>query len=132
MACFDQLDATNILKAELNGTNYTSPGGTVATLLGTSAPTATGNMTQLGGGTGYTTGGTYMTFTIASAAATSNSSTATWTNGSGGAWSIVGIEIWNTAASTRHLFGSWTGQPVSIANGNAFAIAAAGIAVSLV
>jgi hypothetical protein len=131
MAMFDQTDATNILKAELNGTNYTSPGGTVATLLGTSAPSATANMTQLTG-TGYTAGGTYMTFNTASAAATTNASTATWTNSSGSGWSIVGIEIWNTAASTRHLFGTWTGEPVMIANTNSFAIAAAGISVSLV
>lgn len=131
MTMFDQADATNILKAELNGVNYTSPGGTVATLLGTNAPTATANMTQLTG-TGYTAGGTAMTFTTASAAATSNASTASWTNGSGSSWSIVGLEIWNTAATTRHLWGTWTGQPVVIANTNNFAIAAAGIAVTLV
>jgi hypothetical protein len=130
MAMFDQADATLILKAELNATNYTAP-TSVQCLLGTSAPTATGNMTQLSG-TGYTAGGTVMTFNTASAAATSNSSTATWTNGSGSSWSIVGIEIWNNGATTRHLFGSWVGEPITIANTNAFAIAAAGISVSLV
>lgn len=130
MAMFDQADATLILKAELNATNYTAA-TTVATLLGTNAPTATANMTQLTG-TGYTTGGTVMTWNTASAAATSNSSTASWTNGSGSTWSIVGVEIWNGAASTRHLWGTWTGQPISIANSNTFAIAAAGISVTLV
>lgn len=127
---FDQSDATLILKAELNGVNYTAPTA-VSTLLGTSAPTATANMTQLTG-TGYTAGGTVMTWTTASAAATSNSSTASWTNISGSSWSIVGLEIWNTAATTRHLWGTWTGQPITIANTNSFAIAAAGISVSLV
>ena len=131
MACFDQTTAGNLLNAILHNNSFTTP-ATVKTLLGTSAPTATANMTQLGGGTGYTTGGTVMTFNSASAAATSNSSTASWTNGSGGAWSIVGIEVWNSGDTTRYLFGSWTGQPISIANGNTFAVAAAGVAVSLV
>lgn len=129
MAMFDQTTAGNILNAILHNNSFTTA-ATVNTLLGTSAPTATSNMTQLTG-TGYTTGGTVMTFNAASAAATSNSSTATWTNGSGGTWSIVGVEVWDHAIATRYLFGSWTGQPISVANGNAFAVAAAGVAVSL-
>jgi transposase len=128
--CFDQSDATLVLKAELNATNYTAP-TTVKTRLGTNAPTATSNMTELSG-TGYTAGGTVMTWNTASAAATSNSSTATWTNGSGSGWSIVGLEIWDTVGPNRHLWGTWTGQPISIANTNSFQIAAAGIAVSLI
>jgi hypothetical protein len=119
-----------LLNAILHNNSFTTA-ATVNTLLGTSAPTATANMTQLTG-TGYTAGGTVMTFNSASAAATSNSSTASWTNGSGGTWSIVGIEIWDHAVASRYLFGNWTGQPVSIANGNSFQVAAAGIAISLV
>ena len=131
MAMFDQADATRVLNAEVHATNYTAA-TTVKTLLGTSAPSATVNMTELTG-TGYTTGGTVMTFNAASAAATSNSSTASWTNGSGGSWSIVGIEIWgNEGTPLRHLFGSWTGQPISVANTNSFAVAAAGVTLSLV
>lgn len=129
MAMFDQTTAGNILNAILHNNSFTTA-ATVNTLLGTSAPTATANMTQLTG-TGYTTGGTVMTFNSASAAATANASTASWTNGSGGTWSIVGLEIWNNALTVRYLFGSWTGQPVSIANGNSFAVAAAGLAISL-
>jgi len=130
MAMFDQADATLVLKAELNATNYTAP-ATVKTRLGTSVPTATGNMTELSG-TGYTAGGTVMTWNTASAAATSNASTSTWTNGSGSTWSIEGLEIWDTTGPSRHLWGTWTGYPVSIANTNSFAIAAAGISVTLV
>jgi hypothetical protein len=131
MACFDQADATLVLKAELNAINYTAP-TTIKCRLGTSAPTATSNMAELTG-TGYTAGGTVMTFNTASAAATSNSSTATWTNGTGGNWTIVGLEFWDTLGSPlRHMFGSWTGQPITVANANAFQIAAAGIAVTLV
>ena len=130
MACFDQADATRVLNAELNATNYTAA-TTVSTRLGTDTPSATVDMTELTG-SGYTTGGTVMTFNAASAAATSNSSTATWTNGSGGAWSIVGLEVWgNEGTPLRHLFGTWTGQPISVANTNSFAVAAAGVAISV-
>ena len=131
MAMFDQTDAGRVLNAELHATNYTAA-TTVSTRLGTNAPTATVNMTELGGGTGYTTGGTVMTFNSASAAATSNSSSAVWTNGSGGNWSLVGIEIWgNEGTPLRHLWGTWTGQPITVANTNSFQIASAGIAISL-
>ena len=132
MAMFDQTDAGRVLNAELHATNYTAA-TTVKTLLGTNAPTATVNMTELGGGTGYTTGGTVMTWNAASAAATSNSSSATWTNGSGGTWSIVGLEVWgNEGTPLRHIWGTWTGQPISVANTNSFQIASAGISASLV
>lgn len=127
---FDQTTAGNILNAILHNNSFTTP-ATVKTLLGTNAPTATVNMTELGGGTGYTTGGTVMTFNAASAAATSNSSSASWTNGSGGTWSLVGIEIWNSGDTVRYLFGTWTGQPISVANTNTFQVAAAGLAISL-
>jgi len=130
---FDQTDAGRVLNAEVHATNYTAA-TTVSTRLGTNAPTATANMTELGGGTGYTTGGTVMTFNAASAAATSNSSSASWTNGSGGTWSLVGVEIWGNegGGALRHLWGTWTGQPISVANTNSFQIAAAGLAISLV
>ena len=119
-----------MLNAVLRQTSVASTTG-IKCRLGTSAPTATSNMTELTG-TGYTAGGTVMTFNAASAAATSNSSTASWTNGSGGTWSIVGLELWDQAGSPlRWMYGTWTGQPVSIANGNSFAVAAAGVAISL-
>jgi hypothetical protein len=45
----------------------------------------------------------------------------------------VGLEIWDTAGTPlRHLFGTWTGQPVNVNNGNTFQVAATGITVSLV
>ena len=132
MAMFDENDSAALLGAILTDTPYTTVTATHIRL-GTSAPSATANMTELGGGTGYTTGGSAISWTTASAAATSNSGSVSWTNGSGGNWSIVGIEIWDTAGSPlRHFFGSWTGQPVVIANGNTFSVAAAGVAVSLV
>ena len=128
MAMFDTTDGTNILKAELNATNYPAP-TSLHCKLGSSAPTAGSDMTELTG-TGYTTGGTVITFSAASALACANSSTATWTNGSGGNWSIVGLELWDQVPA-RHLWGTWTGQPIVVANTNSFAFAAAGIAVAL-
>jgi hypothetical protein len=130
MAMFDQADATNILKAILNNVAYTTVTATNI-LLGTSAPTATGNMTQLGGGTGYTTGGSTIAWNTVVNATTSNSGTVSWTN-SGSTWTLVGLEIWNSAVTVRHLFGTWTSQPISVLNGNTFQVAPAGISVSLV
>ena len=130
IACFDQAQAGAILNAVLRQSSTASTTG-IKLRLGTSAPTATGNMTELSS-SGYTTGGTVMTFNAASAAATSNSSSASWTNG-GTTWSLVGLELWDEAGSpVRWMFGSWTGQPISIANGNVFQVSAAGVAISLV
>jgi len=130
MAMFDQGQAGAILNAVLRQSTTASTTG-IKLRLGTSAPTATANMTELSS-SGYTSGGTVMTFNAASAAATSNSSSASWTNG-GSTWSLVGLELWDEAGSpVRWLFGSWTGQPISIANGNVFQVAAAGVAASLV
>lgn len=131
MAMFDQTDATNLLAAILTNTAYTTVAATKIRL-GTNTPTATVAMTELGGGTGYTTGGSSITWNAVSSASTSNSNVVSWTN-SGTAWSLVGLEIWDTAGTPlRHLFGTWTGQPVTVANGNTFQISAAGITVSLV
>jgi hypothetical protein len=131
MACFDQVDAGNVLAVILTATPYTTVSATHIRL-GTTAPSATVNMTELGGGTGYTTGGSAISWNAISAAATSNSGSVSWTNASGGNWSLVGLEIWDTAGTPlRHLFGSWTGQPVSVGNGNTFLVNAAAIAVSL-
>ena len=130
MACIDQTQAGSLLNAVLRQASAASTTG-IKLRLGTTAPTATSNMSELSS-SGYTTGGTVMTFNAASAAATSNSSTASWTNG-GSTWSLVGLELWDEAGSPlRWMFGSWTGQPISVVNGNSFAIAAAGVAISLV
>jgi hypothetical protein len=130
VGAFDQTDATNVLKAILNNTAYTTVSATKIRL-GTNAPTATVNMTELTG-TGYTAGGSSISWNTASAGATSNSGSVSWTNSSGSSWSIVGLEIWDTAGTPlRHLWGTWTGQPVSVANGNTFTVAAAGVSVTL-
>lgn len=126
MACIDTTDCNNIINAQLRNTAYTTVTATKIRL-GTTTPTGGSNMTELTG-TGYTTGGSTITWNAPSSGSTSNSGSVSWTNGSGGPWSIVGLEIWDTAGSPlRHLYGTWTGQPIAVANGNTFSVAAAGV-----
>jgi hypothetical protein len=82
-------------------------------------------------GTGYVAGGTaFSNQCTASAAGTNVTMPATaamsWTNSSGGAWSIVSLEITDNAA-LRVWYGNWNGQPISVANGNTFQVAVAAI-----
>ena len=100
--------------------------------LGSNNPTATSNMTEITG-TGYTAGGNACTFSSASGTSesTSNSSTLSWTNGSGSSWTINGIEVWDTGGPVRWLQGSWSGAPITVANGNTFQVASGAIVVSI-
>ena len=126
---FDQTTATNLLALILNDSAFSAVTATNI-LLGTNAPNATTNMTQLSGGSGYTTGGSTIAWNAVSAAATSNSGTVSWTN-TGTAWSLVGLEIWNSGATVRYLWGTWSGEPVTVSTGNTFQISPAGVGVSL-
>jgi hypothetical protein len=122
--------ANKILDATLGTATLTAFSGAAKIRLTTTAPTASAAGTELTG-TGYTTGGSTIVFGAASAnAATGPASQLQWTNGSGGSWSIVGLEIWDSAGTPlRWWFGLWTGQPIVIANGNIFQINANGITV---
>lgn len=131
MAAIVQAQANLIINATLAGT---AAGATssIKVRLTTSAPSATAAGTELSGGSGYTTGGTTTAWTSASSGSASNTTALTWTNSSGSTWSIVGLELWDTAGTpVRWWFGSWTGQPISIANGNTFAVAAGAITITL-
>ena len=136
MAAIVQAQANKILDLTLGTsapTMFTTP---AKVRLTTTAPTATAAGTELTG-TGYTTGGTSLsgnTFTAAASGATTGPGTSalTWTNSSGGTWSIVGVEIWDSAGTPlRWWYGSFTGQPISVANGNIFQISVGAISVSL-
>jgi hypothetical protein len=101
--------------------------------LNSTASTASAAGTETG--TGYTTGGTAVP--AASTASSSGSavtlpasSALSWTNGSGGAWSIVSFDLTDSAGA-RSWFGNFTGQPISVANGNTFQIAVGGISIGL-
>lgn len=131
MAMLDANEANAYLNATLGNVVYTTVTGTHLRL-GTTVPTAGSNATELTG-TGYTAGGTSISWNMASGQAATNSGAVSWTNGSGSSWGIVSDEVWDIAGTPkRHLWGTWTGQPISVSNGNIFAVAAAAVSASIV
>lgn len=141
MAAIDQTLVSNILNATLP-TGASGAPGSFTNLTGTAmkvrlnstASTASAAGTELTG-SGYTTGGTAVPG--ASTASSAGSSVTlphggalSWTNASGGAWSIVSLDV-TTSGGTRTWFGNFTGQPIAVANGNTFQVAADAITVSL-
>jgi hypothetical protein len=53
-----------------------------------------------------------------------------WTNGSGSNWTIYSCEVQDNA-NTRAWYGNFTGAPITVANGNTFAVAQNAVTVSL-
>lgn len=141
MTAIDQGMVSNILNATTptgaSGApgSFTAVGGTAMKVrLNSTASTASAAGTELTG-TGYTTGGQAVPAASTASSAGSNvtlpaSSALSWTNGSGGAWSIVSMDL-TSSAGTRTWFGSFNGQPISVANGNTFQVAVGGITISL-
>jgi hypothetical protein len=129
MAMLDAICANGILALLLNDAAFSAVTATNL-LLGTNTPTAISNMSQLSSA-GYTTGGSSVTWNPVSGQATSNSNVISWTNTSGSSWNLVGLEIWNSGATVRYLWGTWTNQPVTVSAGNTFQVSAAAIQVSL-
>lgn len=141
MSGIPQTMASNILNATTpTGTSgapgtYTAfAGSPMKVRLNSTASTASASGTQLTG-TGYTAGGTAVPAASAASSSGSNvtlpaTSALSWTNGSGGTWSIQSFDLTDSAAA-RSWFGDFNGAPVSIANGNTFTIAVAGISIGL-
>lgn len=142
MAAIDQARVSIILNALTPTGTSGNPGTTMAALtaspmkvrLNSTLSTASAAGTELTG-TGYTAGGQAVpaasTASSAGSAVTLPASSAlSWTNGSGGAWSIASMDL-TDSAGVRTFFGPFTGQPVSVANGNTFQIAVAGVSISL-
>lgn len=142
MAAIDQAMVSKILNALLPtgtsgvpGTMITALGGTAMKLrLNSTLSTAAAAGTEITGA-GYVAGGTALgTASTASAAGSAVTFPAgaalSWTNGSGGAWSIASFDLTDSAA-LRTWWGPFTGQPISVANGNIFQIAINAISVSL-
>jgi len=142
MAAIDQAMVSKILNAltptgaaGIPGTMITALGGAAMKLRlasGTSSASAAGTEIT---GTGYTAGGS--AFTAASTASSAGSSVTcpattaiSWTNSSGGAWSIQSLDI-TDSAGLRVWFGQWNGAPVAVANGNTFTVAVAAITIAL-
>lgn len=110
-------------------------GSAMKVRLNSTASSASAAGTEIASGGGYTTGGTAVP--AASTASSSGSavtlpasSALSWTNSSGGAWSIVSFDLTDNSG-TRSWFGNFTGQPISVANGNTFQIAVGGISIGL-
>ena len=102
--------------------------------LNSTASTAAAAGTELTGGT-YVAGG--QALSTQSTESTSGSgvllpatSALTWTNTSGGAWSIVSFDLTDNAG-VRLWHGNFTGQPIAIAPGNVFTIGVNGISIDL-
>jgi hypothetical protein len=100
--------------------------------LTSTASTGAASGTELTG-TGYTAGGTAFSDIATTQASASGSNVLlpkttafSWTNGSGGAWNIVSLELTDGSA-TRVWYGNWNGQPIGVAVGNTFQVAAQAI-----
>jgi hypothetical protein len=121
--------------AGIPGTSFVALGaGAMKLKLFSSASSATAAGTEITGGSGYTTGGT--AFSTASAAPSGaggvtmpHTTAISWTNTST-AWSIVGLEIVDSVP-IRVWWGNWNGQPIGVATGNTFQVAAEAIVATL-
>jgi hypothetical protein len=150
MGAIDNTMINNILNATLptatggkpTATYWTAGGLSVSAAmkmrLDSTAPTAAAAGTEItlgAGGSGYSAGG----FTLgASTAASAQSVTLPSANqsfvaGSGGTVTtpgVVGLDITDSAA-VRSWWGLFNGEPISIANGNTFQVAANAVTVTL-
>ena len=141
MAAIDQAMVSKMINATSpTGTSgvpgtWTALGGTsMKVKLTSTLSTASASGTELTG-TGYTAGGTALgtasTASSAGSAVTLPAGTAlSWVNGTGGAWSIVSVELTDSAA-LRTWYGPFTGQPVAVANGNTFQIAINAVSLAM-
>lgn len=135
-AAIDAAKSTLVLNALLPvgtggipGTQLTALPATAMKLkLTSTASTGSASGTEITG-TGYTSGGisstTASTPSSAGSSVTLPSGTSpfSWTNGSGGTWSIVSLEL-TDGSGGRVWYGNWSGQPITVASGNTFAVAA--------
>jgi hypothetical protein len=142
MAAIDQAMVSKLLN-QTTPTGTSGAPGSFGTALAGSAmkvrlnstvSTASAAGTELTG-TGYTAGGQAVpaasSASSAGSAVTLPATTAlSWTNGSGSAWSIASFDL-TDSAGVRTWYAAFTGQPISVANGNTFQIAVAGISISL-
>lgn len=119
------------------GTWAAYTGGGMYVRLNSTASTAATAGTQLANGNGYVTNGKQLTAaSTASSGAGASPVTLptvtddlTWTNSSGG-WTINSFEL-TTSDQVRTWFGSFTGADITVAAGNSFKIATAGISIDV-
>jgi hypothetical protein len=136
--------ANGLISNILNATLPTAAGGKPAAFtnyatasamtmrLNSTLSTASAAGTELPNGSGYVTNGTALGASTASSggsAVTLPAALTSWTNGSGGAWTIESTDILDSS-QTRGWWGPWNGQPISIAIGNTFSVAANAVSAS--
>lgn len=141
MAAIDQGMVSKILNATapvgasgVPGTWTALSASAMKVRLASTASTAAAAGTEITG-TGYTAGGQALSTQSTASSAGSNvtlpaTSALSWTNSSGGAWSMQSFDVTDNAG-VRTWFGNFTGAPVSIASGNTFQIGVAGIVLAL-
>lgn len=141
MAAIDQTMVSNILNATLPcGTTgkpaaftaLSSAAGMKVRLTSTDSSASAAGTTLAGSGSSDITLTTSSTASAAGSPVTlpAVSGGISWTNASGGNWLIHSVEI-QDSTNTRSWFGNFTGDPVTVANGNTFAVAQNAISVSL-
>lgn len=140
MAAIDQALVSNFLNASLpTGTTgkptaftaLSASGGMKLRLTSTASSASAAGTTLTG--TGYAD---YVMTTSSTASSAGSAVTlpavsggTSWTNGSGSSWTVYSVEIQDNA-NTRAWFGNFTGAPITVANGNTFAVAQGAISVS--
>jgi hypothetical protein len=140
MAAIDQTMVSNILNSTLP-TGTSGVPGTWSALTNAAMTirlTSTLSTASAAGTTLTGTGYSDYSMTTASTASSSGSSVTlpavsggtSWTNGSGGNWTIQSIEV-QSSTHARAWWGPFTGNPITVANGNTFAIAQNAVTVAL-
>lgn len=131
LAALDQTQAQKVMTYLTTSTAPTALTTGFRIRLDSTAATAAAAGTELTG-IGYTAGGQTSTAPFFTTATTASPSVTTcphtavlsWTNGSGGNWSIQSLDVNDGAGSPiRTMFGNWNGAPVVVANGNTFQVA---------
>ena len=137
MSALDQAMVSKVLNSTCSATAFTTLTTAFRIRLDSSAASASAAGTEITG-TGYTAGGQNSSAPFASTSSAGSAVTVphtallSWTNGSGGAWSIVSLNLNDGAGSpVRTYFGNWNGQPISVANGNTFQVAVDAVSISL-
>lgn len=136
MAAIDQAMVSKILNSTTSATAFTTLTTGFKVRLNSTASTASASGTEIASGAGYTTGGQTSSAPFATTSAAGSAVTLphtailTWTCSLGGGWSIVSMDL-TDGAGTRTWFGNFTGQPITVANGNTFQIAIDAVNISL-
>ena len=116
--------------AGIPGTQLTALPATAMKLrLNSTLSTGASAGTEIANGNGYTTNGIAGNTQSTASSAGSNvtlphtTSPFSWTCSLGGGWTIVSLDF-TDGSQGRVWYGPWNGQPISVANGNTFAVAA--------